>query len=65
MRQALAKLPNGSVLKYRRAIFVLMDGVEARIVTNVNTGLWQFAHNTGWKTFKVVFNPNVKAKAKS
>ena len=52
----LLQLPNGTVVRYKRKIYFISEGLEARIVTDVN-GHWQFLRNLNWKSFKVEFTP--------
>ncbi len=52
----LQNFPNGTVIEYRRKLYWLSKGVEARVLT-AQDGHWLFLHELKWKTCRVVFHP--------
>jgi hypothetical protein len=55
----LTDFPNGTLILYRKKLYFLSRGLEARIVTRSDDGVWQFIHNLNWKKFDVIYSPNI------
>ncbi len=53
----MKKLKYGSIIEYRRCLFVKICGLDADILTDVKTGVWFFIHELQWKKFKIRFVP--------
>ena len=54
----MEQYPNGTLIRYRRKLYCLQQGLDGRIVVDVETGLWFFIKNCEWRTFHVIFEPH-------
>lgn len=52
-------LPYGTILQYRKTLYVITPGIEGKILVNLKNGSWQFLDYVTWKTFKILFRPHV------
>lgn len=55
-------LPLGTVLKYKKEMYCITQGLDGVIATNVHTGTWQFVKNLNWKKFEILFQPTPTPK---
>ena len=52
----MTDLPNGTLVQYKKHRYFVSDGIEGRIVTDVN-GEWTFLKDLRWKKFIVLSDP--------
>lgn len=52
----LEDLPNGSIVKYNKRVYCLQQGLDGRIVVDVETGFWFFLTDIKWRKFQLLFN---------
>lgn len=58
MHPDISDLPNGSILEHDGKTYVLCNGLDGRIVMDVNGhGGWQFVRGLKWEKFKVLYKP--------
>ena len=53
----LIDYPNGTLLKRFSMVYVLMYGLEGRIVTNVDSGTWKFVTEIDNWSFRLLHQP--------
>jgi len=57
----ISDMPSGSLVSYRGKPYFVSEGLEDRIVTDID-GHWIFLRELKWKSFHVLWEPKTRIK---
>jgi hypothetical protein len=57
MKLDIGQYPNGTIIRYRRKLYCLQQGLDDRILVDVETGFWLSVETCTWRKFHVIFEP--------